>query len=267
MFKKMIGQYILNPMLGKKIFQPLFERVHLIALRGMNYYGVGIGDGGEKMVISHFFNQLGKNIKPVVFDIGANIGDYSIAVNSIFGGRVQLYCFEPSKETFAILKENLRNHKNIKLYNFGFGKENKIAVLYSDARSSGLASLYDRKLEHYGIRMNQQENVTIKCLDDFCRESNIGHIHFLKMDVEGNELNIFKGAEKMIKSGAVDIIQFEFGGCNIDSRTFFKDFFDFLNPDYNIYRILKDGIRLIDQYKEEHEVFLAVNYLAILRTL
>lgn len=265
MFKKIIKQYILSPIIGKKIFQPFFERVHLIALRGMNFYGIGIGDGGEKMVINHFFNQLDKNIKPIIFDVGANIGDYSIAVNSIFGERAQLYCFEPSKETFALLEENVKNHKNIKLYNFGFGKENKIAVLYSNKGSSGLASLYNRKLEHYGIRMNQQENVTIKRLDDFCRENNIGHIHFLKMDVEGNELNILQGAEKIIKSGAVDYIQFEFGGCNIDSRTFFKDFFDFLNPNYKIYRILKDGVRLVDTYKEEHEVFLAVNYLAVLR--
>ena len=265
MFKKIIKQYILNPFLGKKAFQPFFERVNFIALQGMNFYGVGIQDGGEKMVISYFFNQLDKNIKPIIFDVGANVGDYAIAVGSIIGQRAQLYCFEPSKETFALLKENVKNHKNIKLYNFGFGEENKQTVLYSNEKGSGLASLYDRKLEYHGIIMGERENVTIRRLDDFCRENNIEHIHFLKMDVEGNELNILKGAAGIIESGVVDFIQFEFGGCNIDSRTFFKDFFDFLNPNYNIYRILKDGIRLIDSYKEEQEVFLTINYLAILR--
>ncbi|OGZ71031.1 MAG: hypothetical protein A2904_01460 [Candidatus Staskawiczbacteria bacterium RIFCSPLOWO2_01_FULL_33_9] len=265
MLKKIIKQYILDPFLGKKMFQPFFERVHFIALQGMNFYGVSIGDGGEKMVINRFFDQLDKNINPIIFDVGANIGDYSMAVNSIFKERAQLYCFEPSKETFVILEENLKNHKNIKLYNFGFGEDNKQTVLYSDKKGSGLASLYDRKLEYHGITMDQRENVTIKRLDDFCRENNIEHINFLKMDVEGNELNILKGAEKMIKLGTVDFIQFEFGGCNIDSRTFFKDFFDFLNPNYKIYRILKDGIRLVDTYKEEHEVFLTINYLAISR--
>lgn len=265
MFKKIIRQYILNPVLGKKMFQSFFERIHLIALQGMNFYGVSIKDGGEEMVIRHFFNQLDKNIKPIVFDVGANIGDYSIAVNSIFGERAQVYCFEPSKETFALLKENLRNYKNTKLYNLGLGQENTQTILYSDKKGSGLASLYNRKLEYHGIIMGERENVAIRRLDDFCRENNIEHIHFLKMDVEGNELNVLRGAEGMIKSRAVDYIQFEFGGCNIDSRTFFKDFFDFLNPRYKIYRILKDGIRLIDSYKEEQEVFLTINYLAILR--
>ena len=231
----------------------------------MNFYGVEIGEGGEKMVINYFFNQLDENIQPVIFDIGANIGDYSRAVNSIFGQRAMLYSFEPSKETFAILTENLRNYKNIRLYNFGFGEDNKQAVLYSNKKGSGLASLYDRSLEYHGIVMGEREDVAIRRLDDFCKENNIEHIHFLKMDVEGNELNILRGGERMIKSGNVDFIQFEFGGCNIDSRTFFKDFFDFLNPKYKIYRILKDGIRLIDSYKEEQEVFLTINYLAILR--
>jgi len=265
MFKKIIRQYIINPLLGKKIFQPFFEKVHLLALQGMNFYGVEIGEGGEKMVINYFFNQLDENIQPVIFDIGANIGDYSRAVNSIFGQRAMLYSFEPSKETFAILTENLRNYKNIRLYNFGFGEDNKQAVLYSNKKGSGLASLYDRSLEYHGIVMGEREDVAIRRLDDFCKENNIEHIHFLKMDVEGNELNILRGGERMIKSGNVDFIQFEFGGCNIDSRTFFKDFFDFLNPKYKIYRILKDGIRLIDSYKEEQEVFLTINYLAILR--
>ncbi len=267
MFKKIIKQYILHPLLGKKMFQPFFERFHFIALQGMNFYGVGIKESGEEAVLKYFFNNLDKNIQPIIFDVGANIGDYSIAINSIFKERAQVYCFEPSKETFAILRENLKNYKNIKLYNFGFGQENKTSVLYSNEKGSGLASLYDRKLEDHGIKMNQQENVIIKRLDDFFSENNIGHIHFLKMDVEGNELNVLKGAEETIKSGVVDIIQFEFGGCNIDSRTFFKDFFDFLNPNYKIYRILKDGIKLIDKYKEEQEIFLAINYLAISRKL
>lgn len=267
MFKKIIKQYILNSLSGKKAFQSFFEKVHLIALRGMNFYGVmGIGENGEKAVMNYLFGRIGKNVRPIIFDVGANVGDYSIEVNSVFKD-VELHCFEPSKETFAILEKNLKNYKNIKLHNFGLGEKNKTAILYSDEKGSGLASLYDRKLEHCGIKMNQRENVDIRSLDDFCRENKIKQIHLLKMDVEGNELNVLKGAEKTIKFGSIDLIQFEFGGCNIGSRTFFKDFFDLLNSDYKIYRILRDGIKLIDSYKEEHEIFLAINYLAISRKL
>lgn len=66
----------------------------------------------------------------------------------------------------------------------------------------------------------------------------------------------------MIDSGNIDFIQFEFGGCNIDSRTYFQDFYYFLKDNYDIYRIVKNGLRKIDRYSETCEVFLNSNYIA-----
>jgi hypothetical protein len=82
------------------------------------------------------------------------------------------------------------------------------------------------------------------------------------MDVEGNELNILNGAKRMIENDSIDFIQFEFGGCNIDSRTFFQDFFYLLKERYRIYRILKNGLYPIDSYSEKYEIFITTNYLA-----
>ena len=59
------------------------------------------------------------------------------------------------------------------------------------------------------------------------------------------------------------MIQFEFGGCNIDYRTYFRDFYYLLKENYKIYRILKDGLFELKQYKESYEIFINVNYLAI----
>jgi hypothetical protein len=82
------------------------------------------------------------------------------------------------------------------------------------------------------------------------------------LDIEGHELNALKGAKEMINKNAIDFIQFEFGGCNIDSRTYFQDFFYLLKNKFKIYRILTDGLFEIVEYKETHEVFITVNYLA-----
>ena len=89
----------------------------------------------------------------------------------------------------------------------------------------------------------------------------------LKLDVEGHELKVLNGAHSLINSNSIDFIQFEFGGCNIDSRTYFQDFFYLLNPYYEIYRLVKDGIVLIEHYEERHEVFVTTNYLAISRKI
>ena len=81
--------------------------------------------------------------------------------------------------------------------------------------------------------------------------------------MEGHELAVLRGGKKMFESGKVKIVQFEFGGCNIDSRTFFRDYFNFFKNDFKLYRILSNGLSPIDSYSEKLEVFQSANYLAI----
>lgn len=70
----------------------------------------------------------------------------------------------------------------------------------------------------------------------------------------------------MLNDGIIDFIQFEFGGCNIDSRTYFQNFYYLLNTKYQIYRILKNGLYSIKKYRETQEIFVTTNYLAQRKT-
>ena len=112
--------------------------------------------------------------------------------------------------------------------------------------------------------MDQAEEVSVNTLDGFCKKNNISTIDFLKIDVEGNEYKVLLGAQKMIKAGKISFIQFEFGGTDIDARIFFFDFFKLLSGNYNLYRILKNGLWPINHYKETDEIFFTTNYLAVL---
>ena len=69
----------------------------------------------------------------------------------------------------------------------------------------------------------------------------------IKMDIEGFELFALKGAQEALK-GQIQLIQFEFGGANIDSRTFFKDFWLLLSPTFDIYRLSTKGLDLLSHY-------------------
>jgi len=61
----------------------------------------------------------------------------------------------------------------------------------------------------------------------------------------------------------MDVIQFEFGGCNIDTRIFFQDFWYFFkNNNFEIYRITPFGAAHKECYREFEECFLTTNYLA-----
>ncbi len=90
-------------------------------------------------------------------------------------------------------------------------------------------------------------------------------IHLLKLDVEENEIKVLKGAKNLLAAKKIEIIQIEFGGANIDSRTFLRDFWNLLHKDYKMYRILSDGFTKIPFYTELIENFFCTNYLFILK--
>ena len=113
--------------------------------------------------------------------------------------------------------------------------------------------------------MNRREEVNLLTVEEFCRQKNIDGVDFLKLDVEGHELAVLAGAGNMLLTGKIKYIQFEFGGCNIDSRTFFRDFYNLLNPRYQIYRVLTDGLKPISAYRETDEIFVTTNYFAAIR--
>lgn len=254
---------VLRKIAGKMEYQILFEELYSSALQGMNIgSGTNTDSSGEAETLNYIKQRLDGQDNLIVFDVGANVGNYSLMLKDILGENAMIFSFEPSKKTFERLHSNLNNTSNIKLFNFGFGAQDSKLNLYSDADESGLASIYHRRLDHFGIEMNKTEEIDIKTIDGFCEENRLGHIHFLKLDVEGHEINVLKGASKTLSSGMVDYIQFEFGGSNIDSRTYFQDFYYLLKDNYKIYRIVKDGLRKIEGYKEMHESFITTNYLS-----
>lgn len=247
---------------GQLQYQSFFEELYQLAVSGMNIGGgTSVYDSGELQVIRYVKSKIKDSENIVIFDVGANIGGYSLLLKQEFGNSATIHAFEPSPVTYGRLKINIGNNENIFLHNLGFGNEITKTKLYTNYDESGLASLYKRRLDHFNIYMNKMEEVSIETIDSFCRDK-IKHIHFLKLDVEGNEINILKGAEQMMSSNNIDFIQFEFGGCNIDSRTYFQDFYYLLNDKYMINRIVKDGLYPIKQYKEMYENFVTTNYLA-----
>lgn len=203
-----------------------------------------------------------------IFDCGANKGQYALNVNKIFSlngngeKQVRIYSFEPSTKTFRQLKENTEIYQNIHIFNFGLSDEEGDQSLYYEEEGSGLASLYKRQLDYINIDFNKSESVTLKTLDGFYKENQCDCIiDLLKIDVEGNELKVLNGAQQLLSKNKIENIQIEFGGCNIDSRTYFRDFWNLLHDRFKVYRILKDGIFEIKQYDERLEVFSCSNYL------
>lgn len=256
-------RYFLKRSFGKKQLQPFYEALLRLSLRGMNYgNGGNYKESGELGVLLYVKKRLENENPIVVFDVGANVGNYTKAVYKALDGRTEIHAFEPSKKTYELLRVNTTEIKNVVLNNFGLGNEVDTLTLYSNRQGSGLASVYQRELGYAGISMDKTEEIRLSTIDSYCEENNIHHVHFLKLDIEGHELSALKGAKQMLAKKQIDFIQFEFGGTNIDSHTFFRDFYELLKNNYKIHRILKDGMVEIQQYKITCEIFDSINYLA-----
>ena len=251
---------------GKKRMQKFYETLFHLSLIGMNYGNNGdLSETGEIYVLKKIRKNFGSDEQLTAFDAGANVGEYSKLIAKLFGENTRIHSFEPSKKTYDRFVENTSHIKNIIPNNFGLSDTEKNLLLYTNRENSGLASVYQRNLEHIGVEMNKSEEIKLSTIINYCKKNNINRIHLLKLDIEGHEFHALKGAVEMIENKKIDFIQFEFGGCNIDSRIFFQDFFYLLKDRYRIYRILKDGLAEMPEYSEKYELFIKSNFLAELK--
>ena len=253
---------ILSLLHNKRRFYGFFYFLFIRGVQGMEHgrnYGM-IETSGELGVL----NLVKNNFKdPVIFDGGANVGEYTRACAKI--GTV--YAFEPAASPFARLQKSFEGVENVKAFQYALSNESRVLTLKYDQDNSQIASVVNLNYEHYHIAMSHEEKVQGITIDDFCKQSEVDRITLLKLDIEGGEYFALLGAKNMIGLNRIDMIQFEMGWPNVDSKTFFKDFYLLLKDNYKLYRILSFGLVPMDRYFYEYEIFLGCNYLAIRKTL
>jgi FkbM family methyltransferase len=138
-------------------------------------------------------------IKPgdVILDVGANIGWYTINVLLKCKG-ASVYSFEPIKSSFNCLKQNLalNNLPAKNAYNFGLSDENKSVKFFFDVKFAMASSMANLREDSDTVT----EECEVKRLDDFVSSTpSLKKVDFIKCDVEGAELFVFKGAMETIK--------------------------------------------------------------------
>lgn len=228
--------------------------------------GTGVRSSGEKVVFKAMRQKPADHY--CVFDVGANQGQFLALTRQHVGTEnFSVHCFEPGGETFSILQHNHQPDDRVTLNNTGLSRASGEAVLHYDEAGSGLASLTKRELGHFNINFEQSESIKLSTVDEYCQAADVDVINLLKIDVEGHELDVLAGAERMFNERKIDVVTFEFGGCNIDTRTYFRDFWLFFDSrNYDVFRITPSGYLFrIAKYRERCEQFRTTNFVAIPR--
>jgi len=136
----------------------------------------------------------------VCLDIGSNIGYYTLLESKIVGDQGNVIAIEPSPINFRYLQKNLQlqNTKNVEAYNFAAGNSDGKIRFFISNKSNRSRTIAPSEV----VSTSKNENiieVPVKRLDIFLEEKGLNKLDFLRMDVEGFELNVYEGIRKTVR--------------------------------------------------------------------
>jgi len=219
---------------------------------------------GERLVQSTVLRYARPDDKTVVFDVGANVGDWTRAIleqaNDLAG--LQVHAFEPCSGTYDILINRARVLQ---------GAAKVIPVRKACSSSPGVGALH---VLGVGAGTNSLtcaektadvEQVELTSIDEYCHVSGVDHISLLKIDAEGHDPSVIKGATGMLQRHAIDVLQFEYNQRWIFSGSFLRDVFNMLAPlRYSIGKVTSHAVEFYETWDWELETFREGNYIACL---
>lgn len=194
----------------KKLIKKLFHKTGYKLVKESYYQNLIHINQVNWLDFSFLINdQLNKGEKIVMIDIGANTGQTTLKFKTYFPGAV-IYCFEPIKSTYEILKKNISSLTQVQSFNFAIGDSVTEATVFhrDDSQWNSLVSILNERAEIAGA---ESEKVKVTTLDKFLLEHEISKVSLLKSDTEGFEMNVLKGAENSLKNQVFDFIYIEVG--------------------------------------------------------
>jgi FkbM family methyltransferase len=196
-----------------------------------------------------------------IFDIGANIGLWLMGIAKRIGPNGSIHAFEPVPENLIRLNYNLSLNriKNVICRQLAISNRNGRTTFYaSNSDNSGRAGFIQRK----GVE--QKIDTEIKTLDTYCEENSIKNIKFIKIDIEGAEILVFRGATNVLSSEEAPIIMFElddslvsaFNETSISVKAFLNQY------GYSLYRYNGKILESVDNvpFHKQDDLFALKSY-------
>ena len=241
-----------------KIKYYLYKKAHKY-IKNYEGYSYDFHKNGEEFLLK----KLNKfNIK-VVFDVGANLGDWTKKVTKLLK-EPTVHTFEISCSSLNELKSLFCNSNNIILNKVGLS-DIESDVQYKDYGNNSIVNtlILDSNFHDEG-NLPQIKNTQVTTGDKYCQKNSIEEIDLLKIDVEGAENLVLKGFHQKLEEGKIKIIQFEYGYINGNSKFLIGDFYKlFTKYDYVIGPLKPNGVIFMEFNYALNNFTSGPNYIAV----
>lgn len=225
---------------------------------------------GEKNIIHCVIKNLAKNDESmVVFDVGANIGDWTMAAWDIatrldVEHRLEVHAFEPAPETFTTLERQIAQHevpdRAVHLVRRALSSIEGNTEMFIVGENAATNSLHQDAMNPKTHRIA----IEMTTGDKYCERQGINKIHFVKCDAEGADMDVLSGFKDLFEAERILGFQFEYNHRWIYSRHYLKDVFDLMaQRPYKIGKVTPDKVELYESWHPELERFFEGNYLII----
>jgi len=206
----------------------------------------------------------------VAIDVGANKGFWAKALLNALGDAVaHVHMLDPSPENYRELtrrEDNLifdpEDFSRLSTYRVAAGAAAGTARLYTNEDGSPLASLYRHETNGYPdgqlaeLRLDDAFEAPMTTIDDFIAEHGLAQVDLMKIDVEGHEFAVLQGADAALREGRIQVVSWEFGMHQVESRHFFVDFHRYLTErGYELHRLIDGSPYRIERYDYSLENF------------
>jgi FkbM family methyltransferase len=200
----------------------------------------------------------------VSFDVGANVGDWSEAwVRS--GAKGRLVAVDPLRRNLDAVQDKLERLEwgRYDLCEMALSEMTGMVKFFTnrDKSLSGHDSLLDMRSIGYGEVLDCVE-VKTETLDSLAKQLGTPDILFLKVDVEGNELSVLKGAKELMACDAIEFIQIEFGHAARAARVYLHDIVAYVGQyQYDMFIIKPNGLAPLNFSPFTENRYACINFL------
>ncbi len=198
----------------------------------------------------------------VIFDVGANVGDWSLMAHAACPGAL-IHAFEIVEQTYSSLKaRTLASEGWLIAQRFGLAAERGSLTVNCFEGRDELATY-----TNFPHGAATQVKGDVETGDAYLASAGVTHVDFLKLDVEGAEPLVLKGFERAFASAAIDVVQFEYGQTSILTRFLLADFHSFFETHgFLVGKLSPEGVDF-RPYALDDEDFVGPNFVACRRDL